>query len=227
MLEDLLNCEFTETGVVLSSSMDVIETYTFMHEAIADDHLPVYKPIGFKISTFYKDSGLLPVTERNPCVLENWVEIAANLQDLVFTSPDSLRPTVSNLQHSLDLTPEDTMFRCNGKPAKLLYKDSHILSAIMPINLTLYLSAECGYWDMAHNASYMKDNSFFPMNCRHSIHDYVRICPPKPGVQFVEYRKDKQVTPDYIKGLFLKLYGMYHTKDLKGGDYKWLSNYEQ
>lgn len=227
MLEELLGkCTFKEDGVYLNNSgLDMLKLYHFMHSAIADDHLPVYKICGFNVSSLTKSSHIGSVTERNASVLENTLEISYNLTDKVFIDPKGSIANVADFKGSLDIPEDNDIIVTNAKYPRIIRNNPHVLTAIQPITLKCILRSGTGYSDMENTAKkILQDTAYFPMAVRFSIHDYCRICPPSRSDR-VAYRMSDGFTHEDLKYHFLAL--LSKRNELSKEDIEWLSSYEQ
>lgn len=227
MLEELLTkCTFKEDGVYLDNSgLDVLSLYHFMHSAIADDHLPVYKICGFNFGAAARSGKSGSVTERNISVLENTIEISYNLTDKVFIEPNSNIASVVDHEGSLDLDERNDVISTNATCPRIIRKNPHILTAIWPITMKMKVKWGTGYSSMGNTAkNILNDSSYFPMAIRFSIHDYCRICPPMYKDK-VAYKLCNGFTAEDVRYHFMLLYSK--REELCKEDVKWLLSYER
>lgn len=226
MLEEILTkCDFREDGLYLANSgLNVRDVYRFMHEAIADDHLPVYKVCGFNLSSATHGAQVASVTERNISVLENTLEVSYNLTDKVFLGLNSNIVSVTDYAGELNLEVPNNTLKSNAKFPTVVFTNPHILTSVHPVSLKLKVMWGTGFASMSDTSKRLQDTSYFPMAVRYSIHDYCRVCPPM-STEKVDYRLHKNFKPEYVKQHFQMLYGMQH--DISKEDMKWLLNYER
>lgn len=221
-------CDFQKDGIVIppESGLNIMQVYTFLHEAIADNHLPVVKAVGFKIHDVSSVRTRASVTERNTAVMENYVEIAGNLMDKVFLDTNTNKVIVLDLNGKLNLNNPDTVVQENRNPVRVVYDDPYILGALRTINLEIFINENTGHRDMGCNVRVLRDQTFFPLFSVHTVYPYCRICPPRAGEK-LEYRLRKGFKPEDLKKLLGRLITMRNTGELEGSDATWLSNYER
>ena len=226
MLEEILTkCEFKEDGLYLGNSgLQPLKVYQFLHEAVADSHLPVFKVCGFNLSSASKTGFGNSVTERNVNVLENTFEIAYNLTDKIFICPNSSVVSTVDFDGVMDLEPKNDILMANAKYPEILYTNAHILTSVRPVTLKLKIMCGTGYWAMGDTYKHLQDTSYFPMAVKFSIHDMCRVCPPMYEDR-VEYRMHKLFKPEHLKYHLTLLYSK--KEELSKEDKQWLLSYEQ
>ena len=226
MLKELLtSCEFKEDGLYLgNSSLDLLKVYHFLHSAIADDHLPVWKVCGFNVSSSTNIKGKGSATERCINLMENNIEVSYNLTDKVFIDPVCSMASIVEYDGDLDVVNNESPIMCGSKPVKILSTNSHIFTSMDPVTIRLKLYQGTGYMAMKDTYAMMCDNAYFPMAVRFSINDFCRIKPPM-FKDHVAYVLSGGLTADDLRHHFLALLSMSNA--LPKEDSKWLLNFER
>lgn len=186
-------CDFQKDGIVIpkESGLNIMQVYTFLHEAIADNHLPVVKAVGFKIHDVSSVRTRASVTERNTAVMENYVEIAGNLMDKVFLDTNTNKVIVLDLNGKLNLNNPDTVVQENRNPVRVIYDDPYILGALRTINLEIFINENTGHRDM--------DVTCVCYVTRHSFHYLVFILFIRIVV-YVHQEQETNLSIDYVRG---------------------------
>ena len=226
MLQTILSkCKFLNSGIYIPPELDldIYEVYDFIHQAVTDNHIPVTKAIGFKITSSKTLRAKVSAVERNAAVLENLVSVSTNLSDKIFreTTSDKI---VADIDGKFDLEDEECYFTESMKKLPVMYTRSYILTSIFPSTLEIILDTGTGYHNMEKNVKKIEDNNFFPMISVHSLNDFVRVCPPSKE-DFIELRFDNSFDIELFRKYLLGLYSKFSGRSLERRDLEWLSDY--
>lgn len=216
MLEELLSCKFDNEGIHLKPDMDVLKYHQFIHEAIADDHLPVRKIVGFYLDSYVADMSRVSVTERNVGVLESMPTIAYNLSDKVFTQTSSTHLDFVPVKGACEIEDLKNNLKMQGG-TDVMSLNSHIYSSSQPVSIHIIVMSSFKCWSMEKSARIMDDTSYFPMYVRFSIHPFCRMLLPIYG-NVLKYKMLHGFTPELL---------VEHLSRMREeGDFDWLSKYE-
>lgn len=220
MLENILRCTFTNTGLEVPGDINPLILHRFMRQSILDAHLPIIKPIGFALNAskkLHKQSA----TERCSYCLENMIEIASNLDNIVFLDVSNNR--VISEQGVGEISVDKPIFFSNTRPVRTLYTQPHVMTTIKPLSIEIFVTENTGYKTMKDNSKIMTKDKFFPLNSYHHIIEFVRILPFNGKIQ---YKLLNGMTPEELRALYLNYAVKYASKLLSKEELQWVSSFD-
>lgn len=174
-------------NTIIVPGMSLEEGYTRFRRAILDGEVPVTMPIGFCLNT-PKNTSYTTAIDRNASCQESMVSIASNVSGLVLVG--DMDSVVDTEEAQGILTTGNALWRSKGKNAcHPINRDRHLLTAVEPMSLQLFVHKAAGYHSMEENAARMGSSLYFPLNTCHSLVDYVSVLPLMGDSIQVRYRQ--------------------------------------
>lgn len=187
------------TGIVVyPDGTPTFEDYRAFRKAILNNEVPVYSPIGFRISSpvpLKTDYVKQKLINRHSACLDSQIDLCNRLAKIIFSPAKELKKLESFESHIYTIGAQvvnGTLEGCEPCDTNfILNKNHHLFTSIDTMFLHLYVKKGTGFSDMTSSGKYIKeelskkisfntnkdDLKYFPMNTLFTLSECVRVLP--------------------------------------------------
>jgi hypothetical protein len=166
--------------------------YSEIREAIMDGRIDIHMPIGFKLLS-HTSMGLTAIDREVNC-MESMPTISVSVKDMLFVGMCNCWVQSKMLTGRISAGNADFTSQGGEVAMEVVDKSVHLLTAIEPIQIALYMEHAHGYKSMEENAATVKDSGYFALSTTFSLFPYVQIRPFNGSEISVVYKRG--MTPE-------------------------------